>query len=92
MVSSSTYKPIDKRKGGITGIILMFIAGFLVYHFADKFSIDIKTKARIDRIQQSNKEIIEEDKAYYKENYFVPEIEVNYILSEYNISCTTVCV
>lgn len=87
-ISSSTYKSIDKKKGVITGVVLVFIVGFLVYHFANKFSIDTETKARIDRIQQSNKEIIEEVKAYYKENYFASESEVNYILSEYYIPCT----
>jgi hypothetical protein len=60
----------------------------LVYHFANKFSIDTETKSRIDRIQQYNKKIIEEDKAYYKEYYFASETEVNYILSEYYVTCT----
>lgn len=87
-ISSSTYKSIDKRKGVITGVILVLIVGFLVYHFANKFSIDTETKARIDRIQQLKKEIIKEDKAYYKENYFASESEVNYILSGYYIPCT----
>jgi len=66
----------------------VFTVGFLVYHFANKFSIDAETKAQIDRIQQTNKEIIEVNKAYYKENYFASESEVNYILSEYYIPCT----
>ncbi len=87
-ISSATYKTIDKRKGVITGIVLVLLVGFLVYHFANKFTIDTETKARIDSIQQSNKEIIEEEKAYYKENYFASESEVNYILSKYYIPCT----
>lgn len=87
-ISSATFKSIDKRKGVITGIILVLICSFLVYHFANKFSIDKETKARIDRIQKSNKDLIEEEKAYYKESYFASESEVNYILSEYYIPCT----
>lgn len=87
-ISSSTYKSIDNRKGVMTSAILVLTIGFLIYHFVNKFSVDSGTKARIDRIQQSNKEIIEEHKAYYEENYFASESEVNYILSEYYIPCT----
>jgi hypothetical protein len=87
-ISSSSYKSIDNRKGVISGVVLLFIVGFLVYHFSNKFSIDSKTKARIDRIQKSNEERIKQDKAYYMENYLASQSEVNYILSGYYIPCT----
>lgn len=87
-ISQSTYARIDKRKGIITGAIVLIMFVITAYYFYNKFSISPNKaqtlKSRIER----NEKYYEEQAKFFQTEYFATEREVTYLLSDFYLPCT----
>jgi len=87
-ISQATYSKMDKRKGIFTGTFIFIVFCLGIYYFYSKFSVSGEKAKFLKNKSEQNEKYLQEDKKYYKEEYFATESEINYILSDFYTPCT----
>lgn len=86
-LSQLSYTKLDKKRGVVSGIIVLILLAIGFFYFYSKFSVSTDRAEYLQSIMQENFESIEDAKQYYKAEYFASDVELNYILSDYYEPC-----
>jgi len=86
-LSQLSYSKIDKKRGIISGIVVLILLAVGFMYFYSKFSISSDKAEYLKGIMQENFESLEDAKQYYKAEYYASDVEINYILSDYYTVC-----
>ncbi len=86
-LSQASYSKIDKRNGILTGVIILilFCIGSLYFH--SKFSLPSDRAKYLNIKSNENAKALEDDREYYKKEYYASDVEINYILSDFYVVC-----
>lgn len=87
-ISQESYSKMDKRKGIVTGVFIFFVFSLSVYYFYSRFSVSAEKAEYLKNKSEQNEKYLQEDKKYYREEYFATETEISYILSDFYTLCT----
>ena len=87
-ISQESYLILDKRKGFISAILILFLLILVGYYFYSKFKPSSEQQEILKSKYELNTKYLEKEKKYYKDEFFATDAEISYILSEYYTVCT----
>lgn len=86
-LSQSTFKTLDKKKGIITGILVLIIMLIGGFYFYDRFHIPDDSKFLFDYVLDDNSNLSSEIVENLKLNYTVTKKELGYVTTKYYVVC-----
>lgn len=87
-ISQESHSILDKRKGLFSAILIICLLVLGGYYFYSKFKPSSEQQEFLKSKSELNAKYLEEEKKYYRDEFFATDAEINYILSEYYTTCT----